>query len=215
MNNRVIYKKDKVFNTIYRIILFLCLAASAATVYGIIKIAVIDEKYVSDNTIGYMMVMTYGYYALVAGSAAAVLFSVLSYKNGSVISVFFRTVSSLGILLLNLCGITYMGVLKKASDIILKYGIDYIKTNPSTEDVGLTQAEFDKCQNIADNPDDNMITFLIIGIFLGAIIYFILSLTSLHSLFKQRKTPVFSDVPMDEELEQYYNYSDNKYNSDL
>lgn len=215
MDNRIFTRKDKVFNIIYRIILFLCLAASAVTVYGIITVVIADNQNDTEKTILGMMIMTYGYYAVVAGSAAAILFSALSYKSGSAASVFFRTVSSLDILVLDLCGVKFMSVLKKASDIILKYGIDYIMTDPSPEEVGLTQADFDKYQNVVENTDDNVFVLLFIGIFLGAIIYFILSLTSLHSLFRQRKIPVSENIPMDDELAQYYNDSGNDNTYDL
>ncbi len=215
MDNRIFTRKDKTLNTIYRIILFACLAASAVTVYGILNVVIADNQNNLGKKILGMMIMTYGYYAVVVGSATAILFSVLSYKSGSVISVFFRTVSSLGILVLDLCGVKFMSVLKKASDIVCKYGIDYIKTNPSPEEVGLTQADFDKYQNMIDNTDEDMLELLFIGIFLGAAVYFILSLTSLHSLYRQRKNPVSENIPMDDELAQYYSDSGNDNINDL
>lgn len=214
MGNKIFTYKDKAFNTIYRIILFVCLAASATAVFGIISIVVNQNNdIILEKNVSYIMAMTYGYYVAMIGSAAAVVFSILSYKSGSFVSLFFRTASSLGIFILDLCGISFMSILKLMCNVINKYGIDYLKEeNPSPEAVGLTQADIEKLQNI-DNLDENIYVLLFAGLFFGAFVYFILSLTSLHSLFKQRKIPVSNGVPMDDELAQYYDNSSSGYDN--
>ncbi len=208
MNMRNITNKDKAFNTIYRIILFVCFAASVVSVYGVISIVAAENsdsyEAFSEESVNSLTAMTYGYYVVMIGSAAAVVLSIISYKSGSVVSLFFRTLSSSCIFILDFCGRSFMSVVKVMCDTLNKYGVDYLKKGPSPEDVGLTQADIDSFKNI-DNLDENIYVLLFMGIFLGAVLYFILSLTSLHSLFKQKKIPVSNGIPMDSELAQYYN----------
>ena len=64
MDNRIFTRKDKTLNTIYRIILFACLAASAVTVYGILNVVIADNQNNLGKKILGMMIMTYGYYAV-------------------------------------------------------------------------------------------------------------------------------------------------------
>lgn len=210
MGNKVFTYKDKAFNTIYRLIIFICFAGALAAVYGVLSIVATNGDY-NENLVRYTNSLVYGYYVLLIGSAAAVIFSAFAYKSGGIISLIFRTLFSVGIFMLEICGHKIMSVGKFLCDITNKYGYEYLNSH-SPEELGLTQSDIEKLENI-DNTDGNLMIYVIWGIFLAVVIYFILSLTSLHSLFKQRKIPVSSGVPMDDELAQYYDNSNSGYDN--
>lgn len=214
MGNRVFTQKDKAFNTIYRLIIFICFAGSLAAVYGIL--AIVNAKEFGKNIIAPMTFMSYGYYVSLIGSTAAVIFSILAYKSGNTASLFFRTVFSIGICILEVIGHSFMRIVKFMCDIMNKYGYEYITGTSSPEEAGLTQSEIEQIKSFGkldlDSINEDVYFYLFSGIFLGAVVYFILSITSLHSLLKQRNIPVSNGIPMDDELARYYSGNNSGYN---
>lgn len=186
---KTITQNDIALNTAYRIIIFICFAASAASICGILVLfgARTDPDGYGDEFFSVLTLTIYGYFTVLAGSAAAVVFSILSYKSASAASLILRTLSSVIIFVLYLCEYSVMRVLWAICGLVSEYGAEYLTQSPSPEDLGLSQDGFNNMVSALANADGNKTAAFAAGLISGVFIYLILSVTSAISLVRRSK----------------------------
>lgn len=183
----------KVCNIIYRILIFICCILSSIGAFILIDSSLkaadghkTDLELISDFNSSMII-----YQIVLAATVICLILGILGRHKCSGISVFFRSVFVSGVAILMTGGIkvvhsfsTLVHIMKKLNAVSLDHYDESLLGY-----YGYTTEQIDA---YADNLDNEVgMILMIVGMICAAIVYFILTLTSVHNLVKSEK-PAFN-----------------------
>ena len=186
----------KALNILFRTVIFCCFIVCIVMIKKFVDMygdAITDDK---DIKINKAFITTMGSYASLfkglffAGIAAVILSVVTGRFKASAAAVFFRTVLIASVLFLMSGALNVCDAIVDVSNVVEDLEIDDIDDLKSIDDDILTDAGID--DDRADEmskafKDEDAVVPFVITPFAAVLVYFILSMTSLHNLVK--KTP--------------------------
>lgn len=174
-------KNDKLFNIILRLIIFVTFIGTFLGTIAVIQVAVDGNmNHIGSQTINMLRMMCIGYYISLIGSAAIVVMSLLSKNCANTVCVIFRTIFALLIFVLEIAGIGIMNAFNTVTSIISDYGYGNILTM-SRDDLDLSNSQLEAIDRIGE-ADESAIAVVLIGLMIGVVAYFIMSITSIVNL---------------------------------
>lgn len=183
---------SKVLNIIFRIVIFICAALSVYACFETITLAIDAAEVNADSiTIGMVKSMMASFKAfriVFFGTLLGLALSFIARRGSSGISIFFRTFNLAAAAVLQFMGLKFVNAFLYLSDILVKIGkedFSSLENEKLLSSYGYSAIEINKNTDILEKEEG--IIFLLCGMFFSAFIFFVLSLTSIHSLVKSDK----------------------------
>ena len=184
----------KIFNTVFRIVIFICFIMSVIMVINLISFIIImdkDDPGRIDDFISAINSFTGLYKIVFIVTCAALILSVISKYRCKKKSIVFRTIFLLILTVAMVIGLKVNNALHDVTEVLDKMQITDLNkvTKQVCIDAGITPARAEElAETLSANDSLGAVMTMTIAIFVSAILYFILSITSLHNLLKKENT---------------------------
>jgi glucan phosphoethanolaminetransferase (alkaline phosphatase superfamily) len=181
----------KIYNTVFRIVIFICFIMSVIMVINLISFIIImdkDDPGRIDDFISAINSFTGLYKIVFIGTCAALILSIISKYRCKKKSIVFRTIFLLILTVAMVIGLKVNNALNEVTDVLDKMQITDLNkvTKQVCIDAGITpERATELAETLNANDSLGAVMSMTIAIFVSAILYFILSITSLHNLLKK------------------------------
>ncbi|MBR1675571.1 MAG: hypothetical protein IJ703_11535 [Eubacterium sp.] len=184
----------KIFNTVFRIVIFICFILSVIMVINLISFIIImdkDDPGRINDFISAINSFTGLYKVVFIGTCAALILSIISKYRCKKKSIVFRTIFLLILTVAMVIGLKVNNALHDVTEVLDKMQITDLNkvTKQVCIDAGISPSRAEElAETLSANDSLGAVMSMTIAIFVSAILYFILTITSLHNLLKKEKT---------------------------
>ena len=184
----------KIFNTVFRIVIFICFILSVIMVINLISFIIImdkDDPGRINDFISAINSFTGLYKVVFIGTCAALILSIISKYRCKKKSIVFRTIFLLILTVAMVIGLKVNNALHDVTEVLDKMQITDLNkvTKQVCIDAGISPSRAEElAETLSANDSLGAVMSMTIAIFVSAILYFILTITSLHKLLKKEKT---------------------------
>ncbi len=175
--------KKKIIALVFRFAIIITGIALLVAVISIIGSAFSSDDLLDEDTVSALVLSTNMYYVGFVGSLIALVLSFVAKDFCKKISIVARTFFMMIASVLMIAGMKFNNALSFSSKLIKEYGdIDLTFADP--EDYGITEKKLEQLEEAIES--ESTMAIYLVAMLVGAAIYLILALTSLHYLAKKK-----------------------------